>query len=58
VEQQHKHAEMKRELLASRSFKVPVGGTMPAGQSQQPHFRAAPVEHARLVIQLCVPTAR
>jgi hypothetical protein len=57
VEQQHKHAEMKRELLASRSFKIPVGGTLPAGQSQS-QFRAAPVEHARLVVQLCVPTAR
>jgi hypothetical protein len=57
VEQQHKHAEKKRELLASRSVKMPIVGAFPAGLGNPSH-RAAPVEHARLIIQLCVPDAR
>jgi hypothetical protein len=57
VEQQHRHVEKKRELLASRSVKMPIVGDFPAGLGNSPH-RAAPVDHARLIIQLCVPDAR
>ena len=57
VEQQRRHAEAKRELLASRSFKSPIWGALPAVLGS-PQVHPASVEHARLVIQLCLPTAR
>jgi hypothetical protein len=50
VEQQQRHAEAKREFLTSRSFKMSIVGT--------PQHLAAPLDHARLIIHLCVPTAR
>jgi len=57
VEQQRKHAEAKRELLASRSVKKPSLGPLPSGIGLH-QARAAPVDHARLIIQLCLPTPR
>ena len=57
VEQQRRHAEAKRELLASRSFKSTIWGALPAVLGS-PQVHPASVEHARLVIQLCLPTAR
>jgi hypothetical protein len=57
VEQQRRHSEAKREFLASRSVKVPNLGALPAGLG--PHqARTAAVDHARLIIQLCVPIPR
>jgi hypothetical protein len=57
VEQQLMHAEAKRELLASRSFKVSMSGAPSAGLGG-PQVHAASVEHSRLVIQLCPPVLR
>lgn len=56
MEQQRRHAEAKRELLASRYFKMPVVGFLPAALGP-PQFRASPVDHARLIVQLCPPTS-
>lgn len=56
MEQQRRHAEAKRELLASRYFKMPAVGFPPAALGP-PQFRASLVDHARLIVQLCPPTS-